>query len=94
MKTFILAAVAAALVAPAVQAQTSPTMTVRYADLNLGGAAGQQTLKSRIERAAKIVCGTGGTDLEMRVAYAQCVLGAVADAMTRVPERAPQFASR
>jgi UrcA family protein len=60
LKTFTAMAalvVASALVVPTVsQAQETASMTVTYADLNLGSTIGQNRLQKRITGAAKIVC--------------------------------------
>ena len=60
LKTFTAVAalvVASALVVPTVsQAQETASMSVSYADLNLGSSIGQHRLQTRITGAAKIVC--------------------------------------
>jgi UrcA family protein len=45
--------------APALADTSSPDMVVRYADLDLSTEAGQKTLESRIDAAAKKYCGVG-----------------------------------
>ena len=51
-------AVAAALVVPTVsQAAELSSMTVSYADLNLGSELGARILQRRISTAARVVCG-------------------------------------
>lgn len=62
MKTplFALAATMTMLAgAPALAEQMSDDMVVRYADLDLSTEAGQKTLETRIDAAAKKYCGVG-----------------------------------
>ena len=58
--TLTLAA-AAALAVPATafaaRDETAPTIGVHYKDLNLATAAGQKELESRLDKAARQVCG-------------------------------------
>lgn len=65
-KAFTAAATAAALITtPALAAnnttnkQAAPSMTVKYADLNLASAEGQAQLERRIDAAARKVCQVG-----------------------------------
>jgi UrcA family protein len=65
------------------------TYTVSVADLNLATAAGRETARQRISRAAKVVCGT--TDyrqagsLHQVAANRSCQQRALADAMAQMP---------
>lgn len=62
MKTPLIALAATATIlagAPALAGQTGPDMVVRYADLDLASEAGQKTLETRIDAAAKKYCGIG-----------------------------------
>lgn len=62
MKTPMIALAAAATLlsgVPALADDTGPDMVVRYADLDLTTEAGQKTLESRIDAAAKKYCGVG-----------------------------------
>jgi len=58
MRMHILAATALSLIAatPALAAGGSGALTVKYADLDLDSAAGQATLKARIDNAARRLC--------------------------------------
>lgn len=75
MKTPLLALAATATflaAAPAMADETNPDMVVRYADLDLSTEAGQKTLETRIDAAAKKYCGVGeqrtGTRLKSTMA--------------------------
>lgn len=57
MQSLALAFAAAALAVPAVAADEVPSVGVRYGDLDLTSAEGQRKLDSRLERAAREVCG-------------------------------------
>lgn len=57
-KQLISAAVLAAAL-PAAAAATPAGIAVRHGDLNLDSAAGQARLETRIDRAARSVCGIG-----------------------------------
>lgn len=57
MQSLALALTAAVLAAPVVAADEAPSVAVRYGDLDLTSAEGQQQLDSRLERAAREVCG-------------------------------------
>jgi UrcA family protein len=61
MKTplFALAATMIVVASTPALAETGPDMIVRYADLDLSSEAGQKTLESRIDAAAKKYCGVG-----------------------------------
>lgn len=55
-----IAAMATILTAqPALAQQVGPDMVVKYSDLDLSSKAGQKTLESRIDAAAKKFCGVG-----------------------------------
>lgn len=95
MKIILAAVLAAAVIAPAAHAQTVPTVTVAYGDLNVDSQAGQAALKARLVRAARTVCGgSTSADLSERMARIACYKTALAGAMTQVPAHGPQFASR
>ena len=57
MQSLALAFAAAALAVPAAAADEAPSVGVRYGDLDLTSAEGQRKLDSRLERAAREVCG-------------------------------------
>ena len=57
MQSLALALAAAGLAVPAAAADEAPSIAVRYSDLNLTSAEGQQQLDRRLERAAREVCG-------------------------------------
>lgn len=90
-RTTIIAALAAAIATtgtiafPAYAAETARTTEVRYADLDLASAQGAQSLKLRVERAAKRVCTVSG-DRTLRNATETkaCTTVAVAKAMPQV----------
>jgi UrcA family protein len=67
-------AVASALLVPTVsQAATADSVSVSYADLNLRGAAGRDTLNRRVNYAAEVVCSVGQAQiLPEQVAAAEC----------------------
>jgi len=70
MKTplIALAAAATALTAtPALAGETERNMVVSYQDLDLSTEAGQKTLQSRINAAAKKFCGVGAIQTGSRV---------------------------
>jgi UrcA family protein len=66
----------------AAAAAEAPSVTIRFADLNLSTSAGAQTLYHRISGAARMVCGPEGRNLdeqrEARGCYEQAVRRAVA----------------
>ena len=96
MKILLATAFAFAAIATApVAAQTAPTAKVFYGDLSLDTAAGQATLKSRVDSVARRLCdSTGHQDLETRIAASRCFKEAVAGAMAQVPAPTAQIASR
>ena len=80
--------VATALVVPTVShAAEKSSMRVSYADLNLATDFGQQQLQRRVVFAARLVCGTAAThvDLTFEREVAGCRSGAVADAQPAYP---------
>jgi UrcA family protein len=92
MNTMLLALAAFVnLTAAAADAQTVPTTTVSYADLDLHTGAGMKTLHVRLRNAGRSVC-TAGQDgtLATRVASQKCFKTAMADAMKQLPDFAVQ----
>jgi UrcA family protein len=78
-------ALAAEPVVHGVRAATNgPSITVRYADLDLSRAAGAQTLYQRINGAARSVCGDQGRRIEEQHQWKSCYRGAIADAIVKV----------
>jgi len=61
-----------------------PSITVRYADLDLSRVAGAQTLYRRIKGAARSVCGDQGRRIEEQHQWKSCYQGAIADAILGV----------
>jgi UrcA family protein len=61
-----------------------PSVTVRYADLDLSTSAGANTLYRRIQAAAKQVCRSPGTDLIEQIGWRSCYRSAVGDAVRKV----------
>ncbi len=95
MKILLAAAFALTAVATSAQAQTAPTSKVFYGDLRLDTAAGQTTLKSRVDTAARRVCDSSShQDLATRTAAIRCFHDAVTTAMAQVSEPTVQVASR
>lgn len=89
--------VAAASGALADAANDTPSLTVRYADLNLNTRAGVSTLYRRIEHAALRVCGDEGTRDPARQRVVQsCVDQAMASSVRFVnnEELTQLYASR
>lgn len=70
------------------------TMLVAYSDLNLNSPAGQNALKSRINRAVKKVCGytLGRTSLNEANQIRTCIKGTTETAMASMAS--PNFASQ
>jgi len=63
----------------------TPTVLVRYADLNLTSSSGAEELKARVNRAARAVCrNDGDKSLSARAASIQCTKVSVARAMPQV----------
>lgn len=78
-------------------AATSPTVTVKYADLNLATAQGSQALYGRIVDAARSVCAASDIrDLAAVAAANTCRQQAIARAVRAVhsPELASVYAAR
>jgi UrcA family protein len=78
-------------------ADSSPTVRVRYDDLNLSSEQGNQVLYRRIVKAAEEVCpGTHARDLDTRAAAERCQAAAIAKAVGEVnsPQLAMLHASR
>lgn len=61
-----------------------PTVTVRYADLDLSSPAGANALYGRIQAAARQVCGYPGTDLIEQSSWRSCYRSAVGNAVRKV----------
>ena len=61
-----------------------PSVTVRYADLDLSTSAGANALYRRIQAAAKQVCSSPGTDPIEQFAWRSCYSSAVGDAVRKV----------
>ena len=78
--------VAAALVAPTVsQADTTDSMSVSYADINLSNVAGQAQLQRRVANAADVVCAAGlSRDFAVMTADRTCTTGAISRAAPAV----------
>jgi UrcA family protein len=87
-----------AMLATAAGAQMVPTqIEVHYNDLNLGTSAGQATLATRIDVAAKQACGVDANQrmLSLSTAASRCHAQAVSKANLAIASAtAPVFASR
>ena len=72
--------------APAAAAPASDvaSVAISYSDLDLNHRTGRKALDTRIVRAAKSVCFDGTRDLAARLAYTDCVKGAVTAARNQV----------
>src|SRR5579864_3168568 len=81
---------ACVILAPALTHAAAPAaepsaVTVRYADLNLGSAAGSAALYARLESAARAVCGASDIrDLGQFAAVQACQKAAIAHAVHEV----------
>jgi UrcA family protein len=100
MKTItkiIIAGAIAALSTTGAQAQQADvrTMSVRSNDLDLNTQAGQAKLESRINRAAKAVCGDNSnrTSISERQQFETCRTKAVASALSAVETKPTEVAS-
>ena len=62
----------------------TPSVTVRYGDLDLSSPAGANTLYQRIQAAARQVCGYPGADLLEQASWRSCYRSAVGDAVRKV----------
>ena len=89
----VLVALIAATAAPATAgvhpARADPDAletTVRFSDLDLGRASGAELMLSRLERAARDVCGEAPSprELQKRTRYRACVATATQAAVARV----------
>jgi UrcA family protein len=84
LATATLASATLALAAPAVEAADgAPTLTVRYADLDLSRPAGAEAMYERLSEAASRVCGPREArvpkeQLERRICREQAIARAVA----------------
>lgn len=84
---FAAAAIAAALMAPAVAAQTAEprSIIVYYGDLNLSRADGINTLTGRLDRALDKACGsTREYANSMRIMITRCRTKALTDAIAEI----------
>jgi UrcA family protein len=94
MKTRILLASLAALAGTQAMAASSydsdtRSITVRYGDLNLADPSGRNTLRLRIDYAARMVCGDyQSLDLQRTSAYQSCVQHARDAALAQVAQPA------
>ena len=61
-----------------------PSVTVRYADLDLSTSAGANALHQRIQAAAKQVCSSPGADPIEQIGWRSCYRKAVDDAVRKV----------
>jgi UrcA family protein len=65
--------------------QDPPTMTVRYADLDLTKPAGAKALYVRVTQAARDVCSPlDGRDVARASRYKACVQKSTSDAVTKI----------
>jgi UrcA family protein len=93
----IITTVAVALFATAASAEAPMQIKVGYADLNLGSAAGQEVLASRIDAAARTVCGVNAGErlLSFSMSAERCRKDAVARTTFAIASaNAPVLASR
>jgi UrcA family protein len=65
-------------------ATDAPSVTIRFADLNLNTAAGARTLYQRISGAARLVCGPDGRGFDEAREWRGCYEQAVRNAVTQV----------
>ena len=77
----LFGAAAPAVAAPATD---NASIAISYSDLDLNHRTGRKALDTRIVRAAKSVCFDGTRDLAARLAYTDCVKGAVTAARNQV----------
>jgi UrcA family protein len=93
LKSLAFAAALSALTGAAAHAQTASfdsvtqSQSVSYADLDLASQAGVKTLTTRINSAAKTVCGPAPEYRDSRTAYDACIKSAVDHAMIDVVAR-------
>jgi UrcA family protein len=92
LKSLAFAAAFSILAGAAAHAQTAEfqvqSQAVSYADLDLSQAAGVNTLMSRINGAAKNVCGPAPDAREWHTAYQACIKSAVDQAVAQVSRSA------
>jgi UrcA family protein len=99
LKSLAFAAALSTLAGAAAHAQTvegfaisvdrmTQSQSVSYADLDLTSAAGMKTLTTRINSAAKTVCGPAPEYRESRTPYETCVKSAADHAMIQVARAA------
>jgi UrcA family protein len=82
----LIASSAQVLAGPAARHSLDPSVTVRFADLNLSSAEGARTLYGRIRSAAKTVCGPRQSIAEFgrMGAWKRCYRTAIDEAVTQV----------
>lgn len=93
------AALAGGLATPSIAADTTASVTVSYADLDVADPAGANALTQRIDAAVEKVCHRPDIrNLRGMVAWEECKAGALAGAMEQLSLAAPYadvaFASR
>lgn len=81
----ILSVIAAAAAVAATPASDVPSLTVRFADLDLGTSAGTAALYRRLEYAARIVCNVyEDRTIERQFPWRRCVSDALNRAVAQV----------
>ena len=85
------AALAGGLATPSIAADTTASVTVSYADLDVADPAGANALTQRIDAAVEKVCHRPDIALRGMVSWEECKAGALAGAMSssRSPRRTP-----
>lgn len=87
-KIITLAATVATFAVGTAQAQEAPVIQIDTAGVNFSNPASVDQLKSRIERAAKQVCGVGrDRELNLHMKARACYSSAVADAGSKIDQR-------
>ena len=82
---FIATAALCSTLSTTARAETVPTKTVRFNDLDINKSEGAKTLYVRIHAAARDVCESStGTDPILRVAFKACVENAIDKAVKDV----------
>jgi UrcA family protein len=82
----------AATVSPALAAEAG--VEVHYRDLNLNSAAGRAVLERRLERAARIVCGTAFiNELDIAAEVNACRTATIAEARGQLPSAGESYAA-
>jgi UrcA family protein len=94
-----LSAPALLAAAPAAAQAEPASVTVAFADLDLGSEAGRASLDRRIRRAAAAVCSPPELGMHLRAGYYTCLKDAATDAGRRIAslrkgERRVQVAAR